>query len=496
MARSRKLLRRYPHNAERLYYRLLRTAIEQWFAELKEVLFQHPAIRKDELFDNIFDQQQGRWADFAESVKNRMNDVSGQVSDTVHRTFAEQAQQVQNDLGVDLSRGSVLPFGENQSAVNAFTRENTLLIKDIGDKAARDIEIAVQDVVSRGGSTKELQKIIQENLDSTKKRAALIARDQIGKLNGQLTRIQHEAAGIESYEWSTSADSRVRSEHIKREGKVFSYKKPPPDGNPGQPIRCRCVALPVFEDVAVEEAETFPVQPEAEKPKASSGSGSVPLKPPKKARLGDNPSKKAKKPGGNNSKPPSINPDETKKYSESSQSDQYMIHYHQQQMKLPVDDRRELVIAKNRAGNVLDMALGKSRNQAMSQKGYATVSLPPGVDSSDVVTIHNHILSNASFSGMDIAAGHKADLGPIQVIAFHNGTWFRFHLEPRNKWPSAKSLAHDFDKEVRLKFGDLLSLEIELSEAHFKARHLTVVDFAARYELIYMVREITEVPDG
>jgi SPP1 gp7 family putative phage head morphogenesis protein len=314
MARKRRLLRRYPHNAERLYYGLLRTAIEQWFAELKEKLFQHPAIRKDELFDNIFDQQQGRWADFSEAIKNRMGDVSGQVSDTVQRTFAEQAQQVQNDLGIDLSRGGVLPFGENQSAVNAFTRQNTLLIKDIGDKAARDIEIAVQDIVSRGASTKELQKLIQENLDSTKKRAALIARDQIGKLNGQLTRIQHEEAGIKNYEWSTSNDSRVRSEHAKREGKVFSYKKPPPDGNPGSPIRCRCVALPVFDDVGPEQVEELPVQPEAEKaekpkkepeksnpnpkakqkkeppkepekasrkPKASSGGGSVPPKPPR-----------------------------------------------------------------------------------------------------------------------------------------------------------------------------------------------------------------------
>jgi SPP1 gp7 family putative phage head morphogenesis protein len=55
-------------------------------------------------------------------------------------------------------------------------------------------------------------------------------------------------AGVTEYIWSTTKDNRVRKEHQAREGKTFSYDNPPSDGNPGEPIRCRCVASPVFTD--------------------------------------------------------------------------------------------------------------------------------------------------------------------------------------------------------------------------------------------------------
>ncbi len=45
-----------------------------------------------------------------------------------------------------------------------------------------------------------------------------------------------------TYIWRTVGDSRTRSEHADREGKIFRWTNPPEDGHPGEPFGCRCWA--------------------------------------------------------------------------------------------------------------------------------------------------------------------------------------------------------------------------------------------------------------
>ena len=81
-------------------------------------------------------------------------------------------------------------------------------------------------------------------------RAALIARDQTAKLNSTLSHERALAAGAERYEWSTSGDERVRQLHRDLDGNTYRYGEPTGaegGGEPGQPVLCRCVALPVFD---------------------------------------------------------------------------------------------------------------------------------------------------------------------------------------------------------------------------------------------------------
>jgi SPP1 gp7 family putative phage head morphogenesis protein len=159
------------------------------------------------------------------------------------------------DFSLSLASGGK-KFGEIQRDVDRFARDASLLIKDIGDKAARDIELLVQDAVYRGTMTSELSQqiegilsgIMQDQQDKVQARAALIARDQIGKLNGNINRTRQEAAGLKRYRWRTNMDGRQRPEHSARNGQIFSWDKPPADGHPGQAVLCRCGAEPVFEE--------------------------------------------------------------------------------------------------------------------------------------------------------------------------------------------------------------------------------------------------------
>lgn len=44
------------------------------------------------------------------------------------------------------------------------------------------------------------------------------------------------------YIWRTSKDDRVRASHKPRDGQVFEWSNPPPDGHPGEAFGCRCKA--------------------------------------------------------------------------------------------------------------------------------------------------------------------------------------------------------------------------------------------------------------
>ncbi|MFI2130386.1 minor capsid protein [Lysinibacillus fusiformis] len=67
-----------------------------------------------------------------------------------------------------------------------------------------------------------------------------------------MTAERHQNIGIEKFTWYDSADELVRKSHKELSGKVFSYDDPPTVNGrvvlPGEDYRCRCVAIPVFEN--------------------------------------------------------------------------------------------------------------------------------------------------------------------------------------------------------------------------------------------------------
>jgi SPP1 gp7 family putative phage head morphogenesis protein len=75
--------------------------------------------------------------------------------------------------------------------------------------------------------------------------AALIARDQVSKLNGQLNRARQEAAGVREFVWETQRDSRVRPDHRALQGTRHTWAEGADGVYPGQPINCRCWARAV-----------------------------------------------------------------------------------------------------------------------------------------------------------------------------------------------------------------------------------------------------------
>lgn len=132
-----------------------------------------------------------------------------------------------------------------------FRDENLALIRTLAaDKVDRVHAILLAH--GAGGRVEHIQAAIEAETGATPARAALIARDQVLKLNAQTTQARHQAAGVTQYVWRTSRDERVRKGHRDLEGKTFAYGDPPVVDErsgrrapPGLDFRCRCSAEPL-----------------------------------------------------------------------------------------------------------------------------------------------------------------------------------------------------------------------------------------------------------
>jgi|SRR5690554_1356868 len=130
-----------------------------------------------------------------------------------------------------------------------FVAENVALIQDLPTKQLAQIEADVVQAIESGQRAEAISKAIRERSGMARRRADLIARDQMGKAVSQLNQKRMQSLGVDKYIWRTVGDERVRDEHAERDGEMFSWSEPPEDGHPGEPINCRCSAEPVLDDV-------------------------------------------------------------------------------------------------------------------------------------------------------------------------------------------------------------------------------------------------------
>ncbi|MFL1997360.1 minor capsid protein [Lysinibacillus irui] len=131
-------------------------------------------------------------------------------------------------------------------------RDNVSYIKNIEDNYLSEVEKVVHEGVKEGRSIKQIRESILERVDVAEGRAQFLAVDQTGSILGQMTAQRHQNIGIDKFTWYDASDERVRKSHKELSGKVFSYDDPPTINGrkllPGEDYRCRCVAIPIFDD--------------------------------------------------------------------------------------------------------------------------------------------------------------------------------------------------------------------------------------------------------
>lgn len=151
-----------------------------------------------------------------------------------------------------------VPLGSRLAAQrDEWTQVNADLIRSQPREVAQRVRDVVREMVPTGSRWETIAKRLAEEEGIAERRAQLIARDQAAKYNADLTRMQQQAVGFTHYEWRGAMDERERPTHAALEGTVWSWENPPIIGNPGEPIQCRCVAIPVTSAALQAKAATW-----------------------------------------------------------------------------------------------------------------------------------------------------------------------------------------------------------------------------------------------
>ena len=180
-------------------------------------------------------------------VESDAVDMANNVDNRNSQIFDMQVKQV---TGVSPFRSEPWLQGTLSNSVS----QNVSLITTLHESYFKDIEFETLNGLERGLSTRDIAKRIQKKTGVSKNRARLIARDQVSKLNSNLASRRASDLGIKRFRWSTSSDERVRASHRALNNKIFTYKDGATvDGDshvlPGQPIQCRCVAVPIISSI-------------------------------------------------------------------------------------------------------------------------------------------------------------------------------------------------------------------------------------------------------
>ena len=252
-----------PKQLERSYQRELLRMIKTYRLAVKNILYPKLPAIMEEASSLRPGQKMDSAGDAAKKAKALLKTAKDQVSqvyspEEVARIARKKGIEVadfnqeiadrnlKRVAGVDIYQDQPWLAGE----VSLFTEQNVNLIQSIPDTAFSQVEDVVNRAIQQGLRAEDIEDEIEERFDVSESRARLIARDQVNKLNGQITMLRQTDLGVEKYIWRTSLDERVRDSHREKEGKVFRWDDPPEDtGHPGEDIQCRCTAEAVLDDL-------------------------------------------------------------------------------------------------------------------------------------------------------------------------------------------------------------------------------------------------------
>lgn len=203
-----------------------------------------------DLFDQVANDvdQAVPQARIAQAAGNAGNRIASHVR-------AEVDGQIKQVVGIDV-------FGGDQKLtdhVNTFVRQQLVQVQALKSATLNKVHAAVFDGLRQGLRVEPLAAKLRQEVGLSKTRATIIANDQVGKLNGELTRLRQTNLGITRYKWITARDELVRPGHRALDGTVQTWASPPvvnpktgKRAHPGFDTHfypCRCSAQPVIEDL-------------------------------------------------------------------------------------------------------------------------------------------------------------------------------------------------------------------------------------------------------
>ncbi len=259
--RPRRIPRQLLPNAiEREYARTLIRLVAEVEQALAPLLGQLPGLVAGVQEDRRLDAGEGRRAQ--QTIEQAAQQLDARISPRSleeivarfgQRISAFNRKQLQKQIRAAIGADVFATESGIAAAVDGFVVENVGLIETIPQTLFSQVEGVVTRGLTGGVNVRDLTKQIRDRFAVTRNRARVIARDQIGKLNGQINARRQQNMGVTHFFWRNAGDERVRDAH-EINGRRFSYAQGghTTEGIPGEAIQCRCHAEPDFSAIVGE----------------------------------------------------------------------------------------------------------------------------------------------------------------------------------------------------------------------------------------------------
>lgn len=189
--------------------------------------------------------------DLTKQWKKRFNKGSAALAEFfARRTYSNGdrvMRKILKDAGISVEFKMTAAM---RDVMRATIAQNVGLIKSIPEQYLTQVQGAVMRSVQSGRDLGSLSKELQEQFGVTKRRAALIARNQNNMATASMTRVRQVEVGITEAVWLHSHGGKEpRPTHYANSGKRYNVAEgwfdPDPKVKrriwPGELINCRCV---------------------------------------------------------------------------------------------------------------------------------------------------------------------------------------------------------------------------------------------------------------
>jgi len=217
-----------------------------WNNNLKQIVDPMVQDAQQDQLDSQLDQLEQRMtAVFAMlGMRRKAEQMAQQVRQRAVLAFQDDMQKILGDqFKPSINYRNLEPF------IKQTIRRNVSLIKSIPRQYHDDIQRVIYEGIRKGNSVTEIKEALDNTLDVAQGRTTTISQDQVGSLQGSLTKKIHTDIGLEQFRWWTMGDEDVRASHVPRHGEVYSWSDLPGGEYPGSALNCRCYASPYESEV-------------------------------------------------------------------------------------------------------------------------------------------------------------------------------------------------------------------------------------------------------
>lgn len=246
-----------PKNIELEYYRNLKFIVEQIHQRFKNNVIEplNKNYIKEQIVDESISSKMKRLiAEFNRKINKqfdieRINEISRRLQMSTYYFNEKRWQMELEKFGIDLTKDMSWSFLKDylQMRIN----NNVGLITSLKENVSASLEKMIYANFEKGKTFTELAKEMSNRLGIDKRKAMLIARNEIKNTNTQMNKKRMQDYGVEYAIWDTAEDERVRIQHAHFQGKKYKIGKGLKNSKgeyeePGEAINCRCIAMPVI----------------------------------------------------------------------------------------------------------------------------------------------------------------------------------------------------------------------------------------------------------